>query len=205
MQKFALAFVISLLSIPLLAQTNLYENPKFAEISKSHHIIAIIPFKSSVFPQTEVSDQGKSSNENAQSAIYSWFHRRQQRGKLRIQVQDINTTNDLLKNRGIDISCLDQYTPKEIAQILGVDAVITGKFDTRQSVSEETTGVLRKLMNPPKKTVEATLKLLVYNGADGQFLVDYNNRITALSGSRTGELIDMLMQNISRRVSYTKY
>lgn len=48
MKKQILFIMLGLLAHSIYAQTNLYEHPDFDQIAKSHEVISIIPFKTSI-------------------------------------------------------------------------------------------------------------------------------------------------------------
>ncbi|HKJ44168.1 MAG TPA: hypothetical protein VKA27_18870 [Sunxiuqinia sp.] len=213
MQKLTFVISICLLSVTIYAQPNLYENPDFDKISKAHHIIAIVPFKtiaSTSASQTkdisskQITGMGNSGSESVQRAMYSWFLKKQQRGKLRVQVQDINTTNALLKKYNINLDNMNEHRPKEIAEKLGVDALISGNFEISNPASEETTTTLGRLVSSRAKTIRATLNLFIHNGIDDQLLINYKKMVGGAMDSSTEELIYFIMQTAPRRVSYLK-
>jgi hypothetical protein len=208
---FLLAFV---LSTNILAQTNLYENPKFDAIAKNHQSIGIIPFKATVklrpkqmakmspeqFKRLEISE-GKS----IQTAMYSWFLKRKKRGKLlSIEVQDPNKTMALLGKEGITQENLSNYTPEEIAKILGVDALISGTYNTNKPMSEGASVALGVLIGFWGTTNSATVNMSVHNASDGVLLWNYNKKVRGSIGSSPEDLINVLMRKASRRLSYTK-
>jgi len=208
---FLLAFVVS---TSILAQTNLYENPKFDAIAKNHQSIGIIPFKATVklrpkqmakmspeqFKRLEISE-GKS----IQTAMYSWFLKRKKRGKLlSIEVQDPNKTMVLLGKEGITQENLSNYTPEEIAKILGVDALISGTYNTNKPMSEGASVALGVLIGFWGTTNSATVNMSVHNASDGVLLWNYNKKVRGSIGSSPEDLINVLMRKASRRLSYTK-
>ena len=208
---FLLAYVVS---TNILAQTNLYENPKLDAIAKNHQSIGIIPFKATVklrpkqmakmspeqFKRLEISE-GKS----IQTAMYSWFLKRKKRGKLlSIEVQDPNKTMALLGKEGITQENLSNYTPEEIAKILGVDALISGTYNTNKPMSEGASVALGVLIGFWGTTNSATVNMSVHNASDGVLLWNYNKKVRGSIGSSPEDLINVLMRKASRRLSYTK-
>ncbi|WP_438978132.1 hypothetical protein [Polaribacter sp.] len=203
-----------MVSTSILAQTNLYENPKFDAIAKNHQSIGIIPFKATVklrpkqmakmspeqFKRLEISE-GKS----IQTAMYSWFLKRKKRGKLlSIEVQDPNKTMALLGKEGITQENLSNYTPEEIAKILGVDALISGTYNTNKPMSEGASVALGVLIGFWGTTNSATVNMSVHNASDGVLLWNYNKKVRGSIGSSPEDLINVLMRKASRRLSYTK-
>ena len=121
-----------------------------------------------------------------------------------VKVQDIITTTAILKKNEINIDNIDSYTPKELAQLLEVDAVIMGTFDTNKPMSEAASAVLLVFVGFGGVTNNAVLNMFIYNGADGELLINYNKRVSGSIGSSTEGLINTLMRKASRRISYSK-
>lgn len=208
-----LTIFICLIGFSTLSQTRLYENPKFDEIAKGHKIIGIIPFKATVtlrpkqmreMTQEQLDRMEKSEGENIQSAMYSWFVEREKRGSLTVKVQNPPTTNAKLKNAGITIENYEEKTPKELAKILEVDAIIMGTFKTNKPMSEGASVALGLLIGSFGSTNEAVINLFIYNAEDGEVLCNYIKGVSGSIGSSTEDLINKLMRKASRRIAYTK-
>ncbi|MDY0104154.1 MAG: hypothetical protein RBS07_14555 [Lentimicrobium sp.] len=213
MKKLLLTPVLCLIGIMTFSQTHLYENPRFDEIAATHQIIGIIPFKASVtlrpkqmkdITTEQLAKMEKAEGEGIQSAMYSWFLKREKRGDLSVKVQDISTTNAKMKKAGITIENYETYTPKELADIIEVDGIIMGTFETTKPMSEGASVALGLLVGFYGSTNRAVINLFIYNGEDGEVLVNYNKAIAGSIGSTTDDLVNILMRKASRRVSYTK-
>ena len=209
-------FVISLMFLVLNinAQTNLYSNPDFEEIAKSHKIIAVVPFKTQVklrpkqmkdMTNEQLERLEKAEGEGIQTAMYSWFLKRKKRGKLQhIDVQDPKTTTALLKRNNIDYNNITDFTPKELANLLEVDAVISGEFETNKPMSEGASVALGLLVGFWGSTNNAVINMSVHNAEDGILLWNYNKKVRGSIGSSPEDLINTLMRKASRRLAYTK-
>src|SRR5690606_14120253 len=207
---------ISLLFLSMVylthAQTHLYENPDFDRLTASHEMIAILPFKTSVtlrpnqmkdITPEQLNKMEESEGLSIQSAMYSWFLKREKQQKLKVKVQDPNTTNALLKRNYITSESLADYMPDELAEILSVDAVIMGTFETNKPISEGASVALGMLVGFYGSTNKAVINLSIYNAEQGELLVNYNKAASGSFGSSTEDLINILMRKASRRISYT--
>lgn len=198
----------------IFAQTNLYENPQFDQIAASHKIIGMVPFNTQVKlrpkQMKDMNDEQlgrleRSEGESIQTAMYSWFLKRKKRGDmLGVEVQDPKTTNALLKREGIDYNNLQDYTPMELAEIMGVDAIITGDFETDKPMSEGASVALGILVGFWGATNSAVINMSVHNREDGVLLWNYNKKVAGSLGSSSEDLINVLMRKASRRLAYTK-
>ncbi|AXP81229.1 hypothetical protein CJ739_2148 [Mariniflexile rhizosphaerae] len=214
MKKILVSFLLFAFIQNVLAQTSLYENPNFDAIANTHKIIAIVPFKTQVklrpkqmkdMSAEQLNRVEKSEGESIQSAMYSWFLKRKKRGDLQsLEVQDPRTTTAMLKKQNIDYNNIMDFTPQDLAKILGVDAVISGDFKTNKPMSEGASIALGVLFGFFGSTNSATINMSVHNAADGVLLWNYNKKVSGSIGSNTEDLINVLMRKASRRLAYTK-
>lgn len=205
-----LVFACILFGSTASAQTKLFEHPNFETIAKDHKSIAILPFSAKVslrpkqmkeITPEQLKDMEYGEGRAIQNSMYTWFLNRQKRGKLLIEVQDPSKTNALLLKS--DITDLAIYTPEELATILGVDAIITGHFETDKPMSDGASIALGLIVGLWGSTNAATINMSVKNGSDGQLLWNYNKRVAGSLGSSTDTLINTLMRKASRRLAYT--
>ncbi|MDX1601771.1 MAG: hypothetical protein R3209_01775 [Salinimicrobium sediminis] len=215
MSKITFKFFITLFFLGIgavaTAQTKLFVHPQFDEIAKDHKTIAIVPFDAYVslrpkqmkeITPEQLAEMQKGEGLAIQQSMFTWFLQRQKKGKLKLNVQDPKKTNALLqKHEVINPSLL---TPEELAGILEVDAVITGRFETDKPMSEGASIALGLLVGFWGQTNSATINMSVNNGQDGTLLWNYNKRVAGSLGSSTDSLINTLMRKASRRLAYTK-
>lgn len=121
-----------------------------------------------------------------------------------IDIQDARTTTAILNKNGINYNNIMDYTPQELAQILGVDSVISGDFETNKPMSEGASVALGLLIGFGGATNSAVINMNVHNAEDGVLLWNYNKKVSGGLGSSSEDLINVLMRKASRRLSYTK-
>lgn len=214
MKKILLPILLLAFFQNVKSQTNLYENPDFDDIAKTHKIIAMVPFKTQVklrpkqmkdITTEQLNRIEKSEGESIQTAMYSWFLKRKKRGDLEsLDIQDPRTTLAMLKKNNIDYNNIMDFTPQDLAKILGVDALISGDFETNKPMSEGASVALGVLFGFFGSTNSATINMSVHNAADGVLLWNYNKKVSGSIGSDTEDLINILMRKASRRLAYTK-
>ena len=88
--------------------------------------------------------------------------------------------------------------------MLGVDAIITGNYETSKPMSEGASVALGLLIGFWGTTNSATINMSVHNATDGVLLWNYNKKVRGSIGSSSNDLINKLMRKASRRLSYTK-
>ncbi len=213
MKKLVLLLLL-VASFSVKGQTSLYENPEFDKVAQNHKAIAIMPFETVVslrkkqmkkMTTEDLKRLEKQEGKSIQIAMYSWFLKRKKRGKLKtIEVQDPKKTTALLKKKDITQDNMSDYTPEELAQILGVDAIISGNYKTSKPMSEGASVALGLLVGFWGSTNSATVNMSVHNAEDGVLLWNYNKKVKGSIGSSPEDLINKLMRKASRRLSYTK-
>ena len=213
MKHFLLTTILGLATCVAYSQTKLYENPKFDELTKDHKIIGIIPFKTTVklrpkemkdMPPEKLKKLETDEGNNLQAALYSWFLQREEQGKLWVKIQDIRVTNALLQKNGITEENISAQTPVDIAKILGVDAVVSGDYETNKPMSEGAAVALGVLVGFYGSTNKVVVNLFIHNGVDGQVLINYHKGISGSIGSSSEGLVNIIMRKASRRISYSK-
>lgn len=213
MKKIILTLAFCLGSSLIFAQTHLYEHPQFDQITSSHETVAILPFKTSItlrpkdmkgMSTEQLVKMEESEGLSIQSAMHSWFLKREKTKSLKISFLDPTTTNAKLKRAGVTSETFDEYTPDEFADILGVDAIIMGTFETNTPMSEGASLALGLLGGIYGSTNKALINLSIFNSGDGVLLANYNKAVNGSLGSSTEDLINTLMRKASRRISYTE-
>jgi len=195
------------------AQTRLYENPDFDRIALRHKVIAVVPFEATVelrpkqmeqVSPEQLEEMELEEGKDLQAAMFSWFLKRKERGKLTVDVQSTAITNAKLKQEGISVDNYEDYTPDQIAKILEVDAVIMGTFETNKPMSEGAAVAVGALLGFWGSTNKAVVNLFIYNAKDSEVLVNYHKAVQGSVGSTAEQLINVLMRKASRRIAYTK-
>lgn len=196
-----------------LSQTNFFEDPRFPSVAKTHDVIAILPFDARVtlrprqmrdVTPEQLDRMEKAEGDGIQGAMHSWFLKRKKRGSLRIDVQSPNVTNAKLLKNGVTPELMAAYEPKELCEILGVDAVIMGTFDTNKPMSQGAAIALGVLFGISGSTEKAIINLNVYDGETGDLMCSYMKNINGGMGSTSEDLVNVLMRKASRRIAYTK-
>jgi len=211
MKKTLFTTILMLIGVMVFAQTRLYVNPKFPEIAKHQKIIAILPFKTTIqlrpkqmknTTPEQLKNMEIEEGNGIQTAMYSWFLKRGEKGKLTVQIQDPNVTNVKLKKAGITNANYDDYTPAQMAKILGVDAIVMGTLKTTKPMSAGVSAALGVLVGFWGATNRATMNLFIYNAADGAVLLNYNKGIRGSLGSSDLDMVNILMRKTYRRIAY---
>lgn len=211
--KKSLTILSLLFTVTLFSQTKLYVHPDAKMYVTKTKTIAILPLKVQVklrpkelkdFTPEQIVDMGKNESLDIQKGMYSWFLTRKKRGTLLVDVQNPTRTNALLKKNGIDIHSYQEYLPSELGEILGVEAIITGSFETSNPMSNGAAIGLAVLTGGMFATNIATMNMDFISTTDDELVVNYHKKIKGTLGSDAQDLINILMRKVSRRIPYTK-
>ena len=194
------------------AQTReIYVNPQFNELARDHRKLAILPFKTIIKLRPKQMEQmspeqlaqlQKDEGLAVQSALHTYFLKRQGQHNLKVSFQDINTTNAQLAKHHIDQQELEKLTPKELADILDVDGIITGILSTDKPMSEGASAALGILVGIYGPTNSGKCTININDAATGDLLWKYEKTLSRSLGSDTNTVINTIMRKASRQLPY---
>ncbi|MGM9507648.1 hypothetical protein ACS5NO_07970 [Larkinella sp. GY13] len=198
-----------------LAQTReIYTNANFRNIAQNHKVLAILPFKTKLqLRPKEVEKNGgatgvavleKREGLAVQSAMHSYFLKRQESRDLFIDVQDPNRTNSLLQRNGVTDETQSGFTPEELAKMLGVDGIISGTFESTQPMSNGAAIALGMLGGFGGATNTGKMMININDGKTGELLWKYDKTLSRGFGSDTGSIVTTIMRKASRQLPYDK-
>lgn len=187
-----------------------FESPKLKEVIANHKMVAIIPFGSKIsfrkppkdFSMEAHVQKEKSMATSIQSSMYTFLLRKSK--NYFVEFQDVEKTNILLKKAGL-LDKLDEVTKDEIAKVLGVDAIISGKFETEQTRSEAGAIVTTVLFGGlGSKTGSGSLTMVINDGQTGDMLWRFFKAMNDGVFTSSDDLIDRMMRKVSRNFPYSK-
>ena len=192
------------------AQTKLYVSPDAEDYVAKTKIIAILPLKVEIkmrpkqlkdFTSEQITDMEKDEAYNIQKSMYSWFLNKKKKGKLLVNVQSPKKTNKLLKDAGVDPNSSYEELASELSLILGVEAIVTGTFETNKPMSNAA-AIGLAILGVGGATQNVTLNLDIIH-KDDETVVNYLKNVKGGLGSSTDDLINILMRKATRRIPYT--
>ena len=188
----------------------IFESPDLKSKIAEHKLVAILPFDVSItyrkqpknFSVEANKEQEKSMSNSIQSSMYTFLLRKV--NNYTVEFQDVDKTNILLKKAGM-ADKLGDFTRDEISKVLGVDAVIGGKFDSEQTRSEGA-GIATAVLfgGFGAKTGSGTVTLTLNNGQDGKLLWRFFKTMDDSIFSSTDDLVERMMRKVSRNFPYNK-
>jgi len=146
MKNYTQLSIVAFIAISLIScQANRFVSSNFDSETAKHETIAVLPVEMIMtgnIPDNLSSEDVAELEENEslefQSSVYSAIIRSTRRGKrpLTVNLQSKQETNTLLKDAGISVRDSWTMNPKELAQILGVDAVVSTKILKERFLSD---------------------------------------------------------------------
>ncbi|MEZ4772532.1 MAG: hypothetical protein R3D00_05055 [Bacteroidia bacterium] len=190
--------------ILLSSCAKIFYSPDAYVLADSHDIIAILPPSVSIAANKKVDaeamkEQQKTESINFQKEMYSWLLRRKMQGKIRPEIQDIETTNATLKNAGYPENA---FTPEEMCGILGVDGVLGSNYALSKPMSQGAAVALGVVFGVWGATNEVTVALDIKDCENNKLIWNYNHRFSGSVGSSPAMLVDGLMRHSSKKMPY---
>lgn len=182
-----------------------YEAPTATATAAAHSVIAIAPpFVSIQGRRNDNPDQLRAAEEadtyTFQQELYSWMLRHKGQGRFPgVDIMAPEVVNAKLRQAGYSIYDRN-LTPGEMADLLGVDAVITARFNTDKPMSEGVALALGVFLDSWNATHRTSVNLSIHDPFNG-LIWNYD---WANSGSFTSpeQLVSQMMRNASRRMPY---
>ncbi len=177
-------------------------------LALKHNIIALAPPSVSIPAKKKMDldalkEQQRTESINIQQEMYSWLMKRKMQGKINLEILDVETTNAKLQKAGYPETPL---SPAEMAEILGVDAVVTSNFVLKKPISTGAAVAMNMLTNSygPSTTNEVKATLSIHDRSSKKLIWNYDKMYKGSLGSTHTKLVNALMKNASKKIPYSK-
>lgn len=175
MKKFLPIFI--LLAAVITSCEPVYKAANFQETANTHRVIAVLPPKviieiKSAKEAEAILKQQIIESERFQNALVSHLNQHHTQNKIFIQTQNAEETNKILADN--NINSLTGRSYKELATILGVDAVVSSRVSLAKPLTNSEaffTSLLTGYSAPSKIT---TVDLSLTDKATGKMFWNYN-------------------------------
>lgn len=195
--------MLFLLLISSCAKT--FYSPDAQNLAENHRSIAIAPplvtiqATKKMTPQ-DVEQQQRAETKNFQEEMYSWMLKRKSQGKIRPEVQDLQTTNARLQQAGYPEQML---TTAQICEALGVDGLISSSYHLSKPMSEGA-AVVTTVLFGVGATNEVNVSMNVFDCSQQKLIWNYDHKYSGGLGSTPSMLVDNLMREASKKMPYVK-
>ena len=216
MKHLSLTVLLALFTTLLAsAQTReIYTSPKFKLLTKDHKTLAVLPFRTTLqLRPAEVKKNGgiegvrvleEREGLGVQSALQSYLLKQKVDNDIIVDVQDVAKTNALLAKNGMTSEKILTMTMEELAQMLGVDGVISGTFESSQPMSGGAAVAMLMVGGFSGPTNTGKLAISINDGRSGELLWKYDKSLSRGFGSDTNSIITTIMRKASRQFPYSK-
>jgi len=95
-------------------------------------------------------------------------------------------------------------TMEELAQVLGVDGIVSGTFESTQPFSNGAAIAMTMVVGFSGSTNTGKLSINIHDGKTSELLWKYDKSLSRGLGSDTGSIITVIMRKASRQFPYSK-
>jgi hypothetical protein len=200
--------LVVLVTLFLAACATVYRSPQFYEVRQKHQIVALLPFdvtiSSTRLPKgmtiEMLKELEKEEGFGTQALFYSRFLKKS--ADFSVAFQDVDKTNAILAKNNIDFADLRTYAKEDLARLLGVDAVITGKIQREKPMSEAAAIALGVLVGFWGSTNKVNVDMTIHDGATGELFWKYSHQLSGSIGSSSEQLVKAFTRKIARNFPY---
>lgn len=197
--------VLALLFLLMIcACAPIYRADNFQEIANSHKVIAVLPPK--VVLEIKKADQAeaiksqeKLEAEHYQMALADYINNKNTQGEFSVSAQRPEETNRILAERGI--TSLTGKSYKELAELLGVDAVVSSRVSLAKPMTNGEALLTSMLTGFAPASKITTVDISLTDRNTGKMFWNYN---WATGGTfvSTQSMIKGMMNSATKRLPY---
>ncbi len=151
-----------------------------------------------------VQDQQRDYGYGIQSDVYGYLLKQMSKDKYTVNFQDVSKTNSILSSYGISYEELRLKSKDEICQLLGVDAVVSGKATMSKPMSDGAAIAVGLLVGAWGSTNSVNTTITIHEGNAGDLMWKYDYAASGSVGSNRQSLTNALMRNSSKKFPYKK-
>ncbi len=158
--------------------------------------------------QAQLDEKARVEAYQYQNATYQYMLGKQK--DFVVAFQDPDETNTMLKRAGITGDKIMNYTKAELAKVLKVDGIMSGKVYRKEIMSQQLgkgIDMLAKSTNfaaTPVKTNESNLSLSLYSSPEKRIVWTYQYDMSGTSDYDPQAVTSSLMNDAARKFPYRK-
>lgn len=204
MKSFKNLILFVLITLLSTSCAKIFYSPDANILAEKQDIIAIIPPKISIAARKKVDaealiEQQKTESINFQNEIYAWMLKRKMQGKISKEIQQIETTNAILKKVGYPENPL---TTKELCNALGVDGIMNSTFALSKPMSTGGAIAVAILFGGGGSTNEVRTTISINDCENNKLIWNYEHKISGGLGSSPSRIVNQLMRKASKKMPY---
>jgi len=120
-------------------------------------------------------------------------------GKISQEIQEVVTTNAILKKAGYPENPL---TTTELCEVLGVDGIMTSNFSLSKPMSDGAAIAEAFLSDSKSTTNEVHASLSISDYKNQKLIWNYDHKASGSLGSSSSKLVDDIMREASLKMPY---
>ena len=185
-----------------------FKSPNLPAAIASHRTIAILPSDVLITYRKQPKNFNPGADReqeikmptSIQGSLYTYLLSHS--NEYPISIQTVDETNLRLKRAGMEGN-LDKFTKTEIATALGVHAVLSSRFEMRQTQSDGVAIATMVLVSGAGgRTGTGKLTLTLNNGTDGELLWRFYKSMNENVIASSTDLIERMMRKVARNFPY---
>jgi hypothetical protein len=159
--------------------------------------------------QAQLDEKARVEAYQYQNATYQYMLGKQK--DFIVAFQDPDETNTMLKRAGITGDKVGNYTKAELAKVLKVDGIMSGKVYRKEVMSQslgkgiDLFAKTTNLAATSVKTNEANLSLSLYSSPDKRVVWTYQYDLSGTSDNSPDAVTASLMNDAARKFPYRKH
>jgi hypothetical protein len=208
----SLSAVLFLVLLCSACGPSIYLAQDFRSYAPKHKVVAILPASVTISQRPnqarnttpeQMRTMQQQSALDFQQRIYAWLLRRQSQQRYTVEFQDVAQTNSLLRKANLTDDDMRTHSPKELADMLGVDAVLTTDVHTSKPMSDGAAVAVGLLVGAWGATNQANITVNIHEGSGGKLLWKYDYLASGSVFSSPENMVNALMRNASKKFPYT--
>ena len=189
----------------------------FDDYQHTHKVVAIIPFNVAIMlkripdgvTMDDINQLELAEGLSFQEALYNRYLTNPQ--NFTVKVQAIEQTNKLLADAGIPQTAISTYTKYELADVLNVDAVISGWIERSQPITEgqaardatfSALALPLTLLFPGAPTNSVGVTMNIHDGGTGKLVWLFAYTMNGRYGSSSAKMAEALADEIGEQFPY---
>lgn len=210
MKNLCALVLIFVSTLTMNAQKQIFETSNMEEIISTHKTVAILPFGTTISYRKQPKDFNAAANKeeeiklglDMQTVMYTFLLRKS--SNYSVVVQDVEKTNILLRKNNL-MDKLVETSPEELAEILGVDAVIKCSYAYQKTKSEGGAIALTLLVGFGTGSVATgALTMQINDGKNGGLIWRYYKQMAEDVMSSPNAMMERMMRKVGRNFPYEK-
>lgn len=204
MRPIKILLIVVITALLFSSCAKIFYSPDAYTLARDQKTFAIIPPSVSIAANKKIDaesmkEQQRTESLNFQKEMYSWMLKRKMQGKINQEIQEVETTNALLKKVGYPENPL---TLTELCSVLGVDGIMSSNYSLSKPMSDVAAVAVAVIVGAWGSTNEVTVSLSINDCMNKKLIFNYDHKYSGSIGSSPARLVDALMREASKKMPY---